>query len=152
MSILTAVVKNAHACSHGRCPQVLLLPNCAAATCATMFNCPPPLLMLVSTQYPSRGKLQIVASERQSGKSATKRKSGSGLPPIDGGVSAIAWQFLQQHTPNVHCSPHISRHWFAPYTCQCLIPACSQGLGLGGSPGCRSCCLPYCRTCKPYSL
>jgi hypothetical protein len=50
-------------------------------TCA----CSTPLIV----QVVSRGRLQIVAGEKQNSNSVTKRRltGGTGLPPIDGGVS-----------------------------------------------------------------
>jgi hypothetical protein len=52
-------------------------------------------LWLFIVQVASRGRLQIVAGERQNSNSVTKRRltGGPGLPPIDGNVSCLFFQF-----------------------------------------------------------
>lgn len=88
------------ACSHsGGSRAALLLCGAAARPCCqrlaagqctniaySVQHAHPPVCLPL--QAVSRARLQIVAGEWQTGKSATKRRlGGTGLPPIDGGVS-----------------------------------------------------------------
>lgn len=70
------------------CPRTVAVPCCIC-----LF--PYTLLWHVSRlQVAGRGRLQIVAGERQSSNVTTKRRltGGPGLPPIDGGVSSAAYK------------------------------------------------------------
>lgn len=83
-SSAVAVVFAAASLASAHCMSLAVTLICTAAVAAL--------------QVVSRGRLQIVAGQGQTGKSATKRKlgGGTGLPPIDGGVSCAAW--MPQHT------------------------------------------------------